>query len=80
MKSASLAIICSDMTVMKEFLERTSEFFIGSQVISYPNIPFLKINSSPERIEKLKTYLLLISILEDDFINKILFFGKEDFV
>lgn len=78
MKVLSLAVVCSDMTVMKEFIGRTSNFFVGSNVISYDDIPFLIVKGKKERIETLKTFLFLISILEKEFIGKILWFERDD--
>ena len=80
MKKDFLVIICPNMELVKEFLERTAQSLLGCEIITYPNIPFIVVKSSVKRIEDLKTYIFLISILEKEFINNIVWLERSDLV
>jgi len=80
MKKDFLVIICPNMELVKEFLERTAQSLLGCEIITYPNIPFIVVKSSVKRIEDLKTYVFLISILEKEFINNIVWLERSDLV
>jgi hypothetical protein len=80
MKKDFLVIICPNMELVKEFLERTAQSLLGCEIITYPNIPFIVVKSSVKRIEDLKTYIFLISILEKEFINNIVWLERSDLI
>jgi len=80
MKKDFLVIICPNMELVKEFLERTAQSLLGCEIITYPHIPFIVVKSSVKRIEDLKTYVFLISILEKEFINNIVWLERSDLV
>ena len=80
MKKDFLVIICPNMELVKEFLERTAQSLLGCEIITYPNIPFIVVKSSVKRIEDLKTYVFLISILEKEFINNIVWLERSDLI
>lgn len=80
MKKDFLVIIFSSMGLVKEFLERTAQSLLGCEIITYPNIPFVVVKSSEKRIKDLKTYVFLVSILEEEFISNIVWLEKSDLI